>query len=355
MMKFLEKNKVHLTSLVFISGFILDNFTLTRVDFFYDNLILTGYLVIAFLAIVTLHISTKKHFGLSFKVFINRWFPLLVQFAFGGLFSGYIIFYSRSGSFFESWPFIIFLGFIIIGNELIKKRHLLEFQLAIFFIAVFSYSIFLVPVLLGKMGASVFLLSGFASFATFCFLLVILNHLSYIKAERIRFILIIIGILYLLFNLAYFTNIIPPIPLSPKEIGVYHSVTRLPDGSYSVAFEPDTRFLFFKEISKKFNRVSNEPVYVYSSVFAPINLSTKILHRWNYYDENKAQWIVSSLVDFPIFGGRDGGYRGYSVKENTFPGKWRVDVITEQGQLIERIKFKVVSTNIAPKLETGLR
>ncbi len=353
--KLLEKHKRHLTSVVFIFGFILDNLTLTRVDLFYDNAILTAYIIIACLGIIILHLDAKRYFREYFGTFINQWIPLLVQFSFGGLFSGYIIFYSRSGSIAESWPFIIFLVFIIIGNELIKKRHLLIFQLSILFTAIFSYSIFSVPVLLGKMSAEIFLLSGLISLIVISIFVTLLKFIAPITATKMRFILAIIGIIYFLFNLAYFTNAIPPIPLSPKEIGIYHSLSRLPDGSYAVTFEPDTKFFFFKGISKNFNRFSNEPIYVYSSVFAPTSFSTKILHKWDYYDESKGKWITSSLIDFSIFGGRNGGYRGYSVKDNIFPGKWRVDVVTERGQLIERIEFKVVSSNIIPKLETALR
>lgn len=353
--KLLEKHKRHLTSAVFIFGFVLDNLTLTRVDLFYDNAILTAYIIIASLSIIILHLVEKRHFREYIRNFINRWVPLLVQFSFGGLFSGYIIFYSRSGSIAESWPFIIFLVFIIIGNELIKRRHLILFQLLILFTAIFSYSIFSVPVLLGKMGAEIFLLSGLVSLIAIFLFVALLKFIAPISVIKIRFILAVIGVIYFLFNFAYFTNAIPPIPLSPKEIGIYHSVSRLPDGSYAVTFEPDTNFFFFKGISKNFNRVSNEPVYAYSSVFAPTSLNTKIFHRWDYYNEDDGKWITSSKIEFHILGGRDGGYRGYSVKDNIFPGKWRVDVVTERGQLIERIDFKVVSSNIMPKLETALR
>lgn len=359
MPKLLEKHKRHLTSVVFILGFVLDNLTLTRVDLFYDNLVLTAYLIIACFGIVISHLYAEGRLDhihrKPFWIFISRWHPLLVQFSFGGLFSGYVIFYSRSGSFIESWPFLLFLVSVIAGNELIKKRHFLTFQLSVFFVAIFSYAIFSLPVLLGKIGADIFLLSGFISLAVFALLTIVLKFLSPIRTDRLRFILTSVGVIYLLFNAAYFSNAIPPIPLSPKEIGIYHSVTRLPDGNYAVTFEPDTKFFFFKGVSKKFNRVSNEPVYAYSSVFAPTSIDTKVFHRWSYYNREKGAWLVSDRFEFPLFGGRDGGYRGYSVKENIFPGKWRVDVVTERGQLIERIEFKVVSANIAPNLESSLR
>ena len=41
-------------------------------------------------------------------------------------------------------------------------------------------------------------------------------------------------------------------------------------------------------------------------------------------------------------GGRDGGYRGYSVKRDPTAGHWRVNVVTEFGQVIGRVSFEVV-------------
>ena len=40
-------------------------------------------------------------------------------------------------------------------------------------------------------------------------------------------------------------------------------------------------------------------------------------------------------------GGRDGGYRGYSIKNDVTAGKWRVNVKTGDGKLIGRVGFTV--------------
>ena len=42
-------------------------------------------------------------------------------------------------------------------------------------------------------------------------------------------------------------------------------------------------------------------------------------------------------------GGRDGGYRGYSVKGNPQAGDWRVDIETIDGRLVGRIRFTVIA------------
>lgn len=350
-------NEHHLASLFFMFGFIWDSLTLTRVDLFYDNLVLSIYLGIAFLGILTYHLLEAKRFQTRFDEHSKRLILFLIQFAFGGLFSGYVIYYSKSATLSASWPFLLFLVSLFVGNEIFRKRYLKStFQLSIFFIVVFSYTTFSIPTLLGRIGGEVFLLSGIISLILTFFLFGLLSTIArtYMKEVRRR-LLLSVSIIYIFFNLAYFTNSIPPIPLAPKEITVAHSVVKLPSGEYRITFEPARKFFFFKETSATFHWKRGESVYVYSSVFAPTSLRTKILHRWSYYNESLNKWIVSSTVEFPISGGRDEGYRGYSIKESLTPGEWRVDVITEDGKLIERSSFRVIETNQAPKTEIKIR
>ncbi|MDO8590949.1 MAG: DUF2914 domain-containing protein, partial [bacterium] len=50
---------------------------------------------------------------------------------------------------------------------------------------------------------------------------------------------------------------------------------------------------------------------------------------------------ATDLIQFPIVGGRDEGFRGYSIKSSVFPGRWRVDVETAEKNLIGRVEFTV--------------
>ena len=43
-----------------------------------------------------------------------------------------------------------------------------------------------------------------------------------------------------------------------------------------------------------------------------------------------------------INGGRDGGYRNYTIQHKVWDGDWRVDVDTADGRIIGRIPFTVV-------------
>jgi len=79
----------------------------------------------------------------------------------------------------------------------------------------------------------------------------------------------------------------------------------------------------------------------HTAIYAPAGLGVPIEHVWR-----RAGEVVSVVPLSPIRGGRRGGYRTYSRK-TAFPpdpvGAWTVDVRTASGQLIGRVRFRVVS------------
>ena len=77
-------------------------------------------------------------------------------------------------------------------------------------------------------------------------------------------------------------------------------------------------------------------------VFTPTRLTKRIAHEWQYYSEERGEWLVTDRTLYGLTGGRDGGYRGYTFKKNLQIGQWRVDIITEDNLILGRIKFKVV-------------
>ena len=97
-----------------IGGFIFDNLTLTRVDLLLDNLVLLFYLAVVAVGIIVMNLRAGKY---------ANFVSYAMQFAFGGLFSGYIVFYSRSGSLVASLPFFLMLGIFFVGNEFFRERY----------------------------------------------------------------------------------------------------------------------------------------------------------------------------------------------------------------------------------------
>ncbi|OPX31632.1 hypothetical protein B1H10_08545 [candidate division KSB1 bacterium 4484_188] len=49
-------------------------------------------------------------------------------------------------------------------------------------------------------------------------------------------------------------------------------------------------------------------------------------------------------MGYQISGGRKGGYRGYTYKTHVTPGKWRVEIVTEDERILGRIGFEIKET-----------
>ena len=346
------KHERYLFPMALFLGFVVDNFTLTRIDLWFDNLILFSYLTLAGIGISVVNLYESGYLQKGIIGRASRLAPFVVQYAFGGLFSGFFIFYSRSATLVESWPFIFLLLGLLIGNEFFKKRYLrFDFQMSVFFVSLFSFNIFFIPILLSDIGAKIFLLSGFVSLVILgLFVFLISRFLPKLVSQGRKILMASVGGIYIIINIFYFTNIIPPIPLSMKDAGVYHSVERV-NGDYLVKSEEQKWYEVSKKYIHKYHRMPNESVYFYSAVFSPTDLDTTIYHSWQYFDEDEKEWIESFKKGYKIIGGRDGGYRGYTIKENVFAGRWRVDVMTERKQLLGRYKFTIIDVENSPELE----
>lgn len=345
-----EKYERHVGIGLMALGFTVDNLTLKRIDLPFENLVLFIYLMISLTSIVAINAYSSGRLQYTFMHSLHTWLTLPMQYAFGGLFSGFFIFYSRSASFIASWPFLIMLAALLVGNELARTKYArFTYQITIFYTALISFAIFYIPVLTKRIGADIFLLSGVVSLLGISAVLFLLRNLAPERFQKSKNgIIASIAIIFFLFNVMYFTNIIPPIPLSLKAIGIYHSIERR-DSGYTAYAEASKWYQLYNNTSRVFHRYDNEPIFVFSSVFAPTDLKTPIFHRWSLYDEKSRRWIAKDRLSFSIVGGRDGGYRGYSYKQNIQAGKWRVDVITKRNQLIGRITFTVTAAKLPPQ------
>lgn len=348
--KYLMKQWERFSLLAVVFGFICDNIFLSRIDFVPGNILLFSYIVIAGVCIVLLNLIEAgriKTSALKDRVML---ITLLMQFVFGNLFSGYVVSYSQGGVFYTSWPFVIMLVVFLFGNEFaLDTYEKFTFQMSIFFIAIFSFLIFYIPILLNRFGADTFLIGGVLSVGVvsgIVYILSLFNKGGILKS--LNGLVVSISAVYIIFNSMYFTNIIPPVPLSIKNIDVYHLVERQNNFTYLLTQEVPKGWWVFG--TKTVHITPGEGLYCFSSVFAPTNLNTKIFHRWEFYDDKKGEWVETMRISYPIIGGRDQGYRGYSLKENIISGLWRCDTITERDQIIGRVKFRVAVSDTQPVL-----
>jgi len=271
---------------------------------------------------------------------------LLLQFLFGGLFSVLFILYFQSSSHLTAVVWSLGLGGLLIANEFIDDRyHRFTLTWALFGLCAMLLFNFLLPFLVGSIGMVWFYLSTLAGAG--------LTHWLRKKTPgcpgRAAPVWIIAGLL----AVAYPLDLIPPVPLVKRDIQVGRNFARVAD-EYRLTLEKAPRWVFWRDLSHEVHLAPGERLYCVSSVFAPGGLSTRLYHRWEHYDPFRG-WVTVSRMGFGLFGGRDGGFRGYTYKQEVAPGQWRVNVETESGHTVVVHAFSVVTdAPVEPDRETVL-
>ncbi len=354
---FFWKNKAKISPIFFFGGFVIDTITLSRIDTLFANIILSFYLVLALLSIILMNWGDYKDIKSKFLYRLYKYSPFITQFSFGALFSGFIIFYTTSATFAASWLFLIVLYLMFIVNERFRKYYeKFQFQITVLFLSLFAFTIFFVPIIAKKIGNEVFIASGvFSLILIFWIVRGIFKILPILKKQKWAVFRNII-IVFLLFNISYFTNIIPPVPLSVKNMDVGSMVFRDVNGEFKITKEISRWNDFYDKWNNVHRRIDGQRIYFFASVFAPTDLVTEITHQWEKYDEQAGEWKKVSRVTYSIRGGRGEGFRGYSFLSNATDGRWRVDILSETDLLIGRKNFNVINVdgNFPINLETKI-
>jgi len=346
------------SSLSLLAGFVFDIVTLKRLDTLWENSWILAHILIVGFFIILIHVKEGESGDEGNPSKAHFWYVNILQFFFGGLLSTFLVFYFRSADILVTWPFIFILAIAFIANESLKRHYIrFSFQISLFFLSIYSFSIFLVPVVLHRIGRSIFLLSGLLSLVFIAvFVLILFRFIKDKKSQNVlgghdskRMTMYSVLGVFVLVNVLYFTNLIPPIPLSLKDADVYHLIRKNEEGNYDVTYEDHGWKGYFK-LYQDFQMAPGTPVYAYSAIFSPRRLNIHILHEWQHYDEETGKWKTASTVNLPVIGGRDGGFRTYSVRYNLEPGKWRVNIKTEQDQTIGHLRFNLVPVDTVPPL-----
>jgi hypothetical protein len=345
----------HWLTFGFVLGFITDLILLNRIDDLVDNLILLFYVLLATTAMLLLYVGVAERAPRFMSGWLKKYSPILMQYAFGGLLSGMLIFYGRSGDWLASAPFLLLILGVILGNEFVGKRSdRLVYNLALYFIGLFSYIVLVVPVITGMMGDWIFVLSGLLALVVVTVVVkalsAIIPNFMYVNHKRV---IVTIGFIYITFNTLYFSSLIPPIPLSLTDLEIAHRVERIEGVGYEVTkpVQPWYRHLpFFKPV---INPTANS-VACFARVYAPTRLETDIFHTWEYQDET-GHWQEFFRFGYPIAGTNEGGYGGDTVNRDWFDGVWRCSVETERGQVLGREIIVIDSTDDKTGIETEIR
>ena len=326
----------------FLSGFLYDSITLSRIDRLSDNLVLLAYIILAGMLILLIGLMETGQVNNKKILRYKKWYPNILQFMLGNLFSAYVIFYFKSASIHKSMIFVGLLVLLLLLNEFLHHRLVnITFLCTIYFFAVFAFLSFFLPVITHTLSAAMFFSSGAIAFLLTS-LIVSLIYRRVFRQYPQRLVKTASPILSVFAVMAflYWTNWIPPVPLSLKSGGIYHHVQKT-NGTYELRFWRPHRYQVWVTSDKNFRYSQADTVFCFTSVFAPFDLRARIVHHWQTYDPRRKKYISTDKLSYRISGGRAGGYRGYTYKRNAKPGRWRVDVETPKGQVLGRIDFRI--------------
>ncbi len=336
-----------------VLGFVVDVVTFRSINIELAFILLGVHLLVVAGAVGFITIYDAKDIKFRLFGYFRLIAPLLMQFSFGALLSAAFIFYSFGGALSVSWPLILLIFFLMVSNEIFKRSYLyFGVQSSVLFFVMFVFFSLVLPYVFHSLSVLWFVLAGIVSVVIIGVYIYVLSSFSPSLRNRRDKYMWFIAIIFFVMHGLYFLNIIPPVPLSLRDVGVYHDVTR--DGNdYKVLEEKETLLDKFLP-GKTIHVVSSESLYIFTSIFAPAELNTNIVHDWQWYDD-KGKWISMSSPGYRISGGRSDGYRGFTVKGNLQNGRWRVFVKTERGQVLGKVGFRVEFVEEMGEREIGVR
>ena len=345
-----RRHERQISALSLAGGFAFDSWAFGRIDHARTHMVFIVYLLLAGISIAILHVLESRPDGKKPSDKTRATLIFVTQFALGCLLSAFCVFYIRSASITSSWPFLLAMAAIFIGNEYMRRYHArLVFSALLFFFVLYSYAILLVPVVLGRIGRLPFLVSGVLSLLVFFFFMQALARLGHERYRGARMqIYAGVAVIALLLNGAYFMRVLPPLPLVLTDVGVYHQIKRV-GADFQAQQEqepPEWQALFGTHSILHIQ--PGDKLYVYNAVFAPRNLKTRIVHEWQWLAPGKG-WQTQQRVAVDISGGREDGFRFYTYKSAPKPGQWQVNIRTFDGRAVGRVRFAVEEQAVPPE------
>lgn len=355
--QFLRRHKRYAPVVFFIGGFIWDSLTLGHIDGWYSNTVLLTYLSCLTGCLYIFNLADDGRWKDTWLEQYEEYAPLAIQFFLGGLSSAYVIFFFQSVSLTKTIVFFLILVALLFSNELLKHRISNKYlQFSAYFFVNFTFFTFFTPVLFETMNTFLFIVSGLFSLVFTLFLIRYIYRVSPSTRKEITGwkIALLVFSIYASINVCYYFNLIPPVPLSLQEGVVAYDVEK-EDGIFLVSYEQTAFYDIWETYDKTFNYSEDDTVFVFTSIFAPTDLTKSVQHEWKWYEPKTDQWNTTDTIAYEVIGGRRGGFRGYTFKENVWPGRWRVDVTTGEGMVLGKIDFHITPDSAFSKrqLTTG--
>ena len=346
-----RRHERKISALSLAGGFAFDSWAFGRIDHARTHAVFIVYLLAAGITIAVLHGLESRPDGRKPSDKTRAILIFVTQFALGCLLSGFCVFYIRSASITSSWPFLLAMAAIFIGNEYMRRYHArLVFSGLLFFFALYSYAILLVPVVSGRIGRIPFLASGAIAVLVFFFFMQALARLGHerYRGARMQIFAGMVQITVFL-NIAYFARLLPPLPLVLTDTGVYHEVKRVGADFQARQEEEPAEWQALFGTHAIMHVQKGAKLYLYNAVFAPRGLRTRIVHDWQWLQPGKG-WVSQQRITVPITGGREDGFRYYTTKSSPQPGQWQVNIQTFDGRAVGRVRFAVEEQAVPPAI-----
>ena len=316
----------------FIVGFLLDLFFLPNITSVYYLYIAPIYIGIIFLFIfirqIFLYIENEyKKKDLENQTFykLNKLLTVLISFFLGSLLSYILVYYLRSAEILFSLQMLFIIIIAIFINEKIGAVFL---DIIIFYTGITFYLIYNTPILVGVVSPKSFIFSLFLAFFILILTTRILKFL-HMRSYQVMLLYLFSILFPLSIYFLYYSGNIPAVPLALNNSGFYSRVekgnpeyTRETDGKVNYK-----KYYLLNDYYYDYSQLNNV-LYFYTAIISPVSVSAEIKHIWERYDNKKKEWIYVSGRDnsYPIYGGRESGYRTFSKISNIDQGIWRVRV-----------------------------
>jgi hypothetical protein len=141
-----------------------------------------------------------------------------------------------------------------------------------------------------------------------------------------------------IFIVLYVFKVLPPIPLSVQDAGIYHKVEKKYP-SY-LLYQERPSWKFWQAGDQTFKARPGDKVYVFVKIFSPGGHSGHAYLEWQKYERHR--WQTSDTIALNLTGGREKGFRGYAYKSHWIEGLWRILIKSSDKREIGRIHFEVV-------------
>ena len=329
----------YLPALAFLAGLTFDSLALGRIDNWVTLARQAAYLGMSALLILG---EYRFHESPPSTAWLAKVWPYQSEanhFLLGSLLSSYTVFYFKSASIWPSLVFFLIILACLVGNEFkVVKSYGRRIRVALLQLCVVSYAIYFVPILWGEIGVWPFVVALVAATIVAGIFFLAVRRASHDDGERSREVPISLVAIVSVFAILYAVKAVPPVPLAIKEMGIYRSVKRLPDG-YEVTHRRPA-WKIWHNGDQDFLARPGDRVYCFFSVFSPGGFRDQLRVRWYYYDVERG-YVPSDAIPVSVSGGRDEGYRGYTYKQNYHPGKWSVRVETSDGREVGRIALNI--------------